>query len=415
MSRRVVVTGIGLLTPLGVNSVLSWEGIKAGRSGIKKISTFDVSKMPCQIAGVIDLGIGGFNPEDFIELRDIRKMDKFIQYGIAAAVQAIEDSGWEPKDQENLDRTGVLIGSGIGGLQTIEDTAITFFKTGKVSPYFIPAALINLASGHISMKYGFSGPNHAIVTACASGTNAIGDAVRIIKYGDADVMVAGGAESPITPIGLAGFASARTLSTGYNDTPELASRPWDKDRDGFVMGEGSGIVVLEEYEHAVRRGAKIYAEIIGYGLTGDAYHFTAPHPEGRGAYRAMLNAINDAKINVEQIDYINAHGTSTPIGDPVELDAVQRLFLERHPKVLMSSTKSAIGHLLGAAGSVELIFSILAIRDQVVPPTLNLHNPIPEVKIDLVPLKAKEAKLNCVMSNSFGFGGTNASLVIKKV
>lgn len=417
MSRRIVVTGIGLVTPLGANSILSWEGIVEGRSGIKKITTFDTSKMPCKIAGIIDTRPGQFNPEDFIEARDIRKMDKFIQYGIAATTQAIEDSGWKPTDQEKLDRTGISIGSGIGGLQTIEDTAVLFHQTntGKVNPYFIPASLINLVSGHVSMKYGFAGPNHAVVTACATSTHAIGDAARIIKYGDADVMIAGGAESPITPIGVSGFASAKTLSTGYNDTPTIASRPWDIGRDGFVMGEGAGIVVLEEYGHALQRGAKIYAELIGYGLTGDAYHITAPHPEGRGAYRAMVNALTDAKINADQIDYINAHGTSTPIGDPIELRTVQRLFLEKNPKIMMSSTKSSIGHLLGAAGSVEFIFSVLAIRDQIVPPTLNLDHPIPEVKIDLIPKIAKDAKLNYVMSNSFGFGGTNASLVIKKI
>lgn len=423
-SRRVVITGIGLVTPLGVGVKASWSGILQGKSGIKKISHFDASNFSCKIAATVDRSEGGFNPEDFIDARDIRKMDIFIQLGIAAATEAINDSGWKPQTELEQDRTGVILGSGIGGLRMIEETSILFHEANsgdnkpniaKVNPYFIPSSLINLLSGHVSIQYGFTGPNHSVVTACSTGAHAIGDAARIIKYGDADVMIAGGAESAVTPVGVTGFASAKTLSTRYNDTPELASRPWDRDRDGFVMGEGSGVVVLEEYEHAVKRGAKIYAEVAGYGLTGDAHHITSPHPEGRGGYRAMENALKDAGLRVDEIDYINAHGTSTPVGDGIELAAVQRLFLEQNPKVLMSSTKSSIGHLLGAAGSVELIFTALAMRDQVAPPTLNLHNPLEEAKIDLVPLEPKAAKINCALSNSFGFGGTNASLVIKKV
>lgn len=419
VGRRVVVTGIGLITPLGIDVTSSWEGIIKAKSGIKKITSFDSSKLPCKIAGTIDRTEGvGFNPENYIEPRDVRKMDIFIQFGIAAATQAIEDSGWLPQTEEDRDRTGVILGSGIGGLGTIEQTSLSFHaptSSGKVSPYFIPASLINLLSGHVSIKYGFTGPNHAVVTACSTGAHAIGDAARIIKYGDADVMIAGGAEAPVTPVGVAGFASAKALSTKYNDTPELASRPWDMDRDGFIMGEGSGVVVLEEYEHAKARGAKIYGEVAGYGLTGDAFHMTSPHPEGRGAYRAMVNALKDAGVDSSKIDYINAHGTSTQMGDTIELGAAQKLFYENNPKVLMSSTKSSIGHLLGAAGSVELILTLLAMRDQVAPPTLNLHKPVEEAKIDLVPLEAKNAKIDYAISNSFGFGGTNASLVVKRI
>lgn len=417
-TRRVVVTGIGLVTPLGINVNSSWSAILQGKSGVTTITQFDVTNYPCKIAAVIDRsGEGGFKAEDYIEPREIRKMDLFIQYGIAAATQAIEDSGWQPLNEEERDRTGVILGSGIGGLQSIEATSIMSHQSnnGKVSPFFIPASLINLLSGHISIKYGFTGPNHAVVTACSTGAHAIGDAARIIKYGDAEVMIAGGSEAPITPVGVAGFASAKALSTKFNDSPTEASRPWDQERDGFVMGEGAGVVVLEEYEHAIARGANIYAEIIGYGLTGDAYHITSPHPEGRGAYRAMVNALNDAKITAAQIDYINAHGTSTPLGDAIELSVVQKLFLDNNPRVVMSSTKSATGHMLGAAGSVELIFSVLAIRDQIAPPTLNLYNPIKEAKIDLLPLKSRPTKIDYAISNSFGFGGTNSSLVIKKI
>lgn len=415
--RRVVITGIGLVTPLGINVQSTWSAILQGKSGIKQITGFDTSHLSCKIAATVDsTKPSGFDPARVIPARDIRKMDLFIQYGIDAAVQAVEDSGWLPEDEASRDRTGIILGSGIGGLKMIEETSVAFHQSSnkKVSPYFIPASLINLLSGHVAIKYGFTGPNHAVVTACSTGANAIGDASRIIKYGDADVMIAGGAEAPITPIGVAGFAAAKALSTKYNDTPELASRPWDQDRDGFVIGEGAGVVVLEEYHHAIARGAKIYAEIIGYGLTGDAYHITSPHPEGRGAYRAMSNALQDAGIDVSLINYINAHGTSTTLGDVIELAAVEKLFCNNLKNILMSSTKSATGHLLGAAGSVELIFSILSIKDQIAPPTLNLYNPI-ESQIDLVPISAKHAEINYVLSNSFGFGGTNTSLVIKKM
>lgn len=418
-ARRVVITGIGLVTPLGVNVADTWSNILQGKSGVKRISSFDPTNFPCKIAGMVNRSGAeySFNPEKFIDPRDIRKMDLFIQYGIVAAVEAIKDSGWTPEDQFERDRTGVILGSGIGGLSTIEETSIKHHETfnGKVSPYFIPASLINLLAGHVAIKYGFSGPNHALATACSTGAHSIGEAARIIKYGDAEVIIAGGAEAPITPAGVAGFSSARAVSTKYNDTPELASRPWDQDRDGFVMGEGAGVVVLEEYEHAKKRGARIYAELAGYGTTGDAFHMTAPHPEGRGALRAMQQALKNAEITAGQIDYINAHGTSTPVGDVIELNTVQKLFLEANPKVLMSSTKSAIGHLLGAAGSVEIILSLLAIRDQIAPPTLNLYKPMEEAKIDLVPFKAKEAKISYAVSNSFGFGGTNASIILKKL
>ncbi|XVN43347.1 MAG: beta-ketoacyl-ACP synthase II [Candidatus Rickettsia vulgarisii] len=412
-SRRVVITGIGLVTPLGVDVKSSWDGLVVGRSGIKPITQFNTNTLACKIAGIID----GFTPEKYIDPRNLKKMDLFIQYGIAAATEAIEDSGWKATDELSANRTGLILGSGIGGLKMIEETSVKFHaeNTGKVSPFFIPASLINLLSGHVSIKYGFTGPNHAAVTACSTGAHAIGDAMRMIQYGNVDVVVAGGAESPITPIGVAGFVAAKALSTKYNDTPEIASRPWDKNRDGFVMGEGAGVVVLEEYEHAKARGAKIYDELVGYGSTGDAYHITSPHPEGRGAYRAMSEALKDAKITPSSIDYINAHGTSTPVGDLIELNAVQKLFLEENPKILMSSTKSSTGHLLGATGSMELIFSVLAMQNQIIPPTLNLNDPLEEAKIDLVPFKAKEAKIDYALSNSFGFGGTNASLIIKKI
>ncbi|ADE30327.1 beta-ketoacyl-ACP synthase II [Rickettsia prowazekii] len=421
INKRVVITGLGLVTPVGLNVSSTWKNIVGGVSGIKTITEFDTSKLACKIAGVIDNSEqNGFKLENFTQADDINrlsKMDKFIHYGIAAATEAVEDSGWLPKDEKSRDRTGLILGSGIGGLKMIEDTSIKLYKenNGKVSPFFIPASLINLLSGLVSIKYGFSGPNQAAVTACSTGAHAIGDAMRMIKHGYADVMIAGGAEAPVTPVGIAGFVAARALCTKYNDNPEKASRPWDKDRSGFVMGEGAGIVVLEEYEHAINRGAKIYCEVIGYGSTGDAYHMTAPHPKGRGAYRAMSEALQDADITPSMIDYINAHGTSTPLGDMIELDATQKLFLESNPKILMSSTKSSIGHLLGAAGSVEFIFSVLTIRDQIAPPTLNLENPIDDVKIDLVKFKARETVIDYVLSNSFGFGGTNASLVIKKI
>lgn len=421
VNKRVVITGLGLITPIGLDVKSSWENLIKGASGIKTIKAFDTSTLACKIAGLInDSAENGFKLESFTAPEDVNrlsKMDRFIHYGVAAATEAIEDSGWLPTDEKSRDRTGLILGSGIGGLKMIEDTSIKLHQdnNGKVSPFFIPASLINLLSGLVSIKYGFSGPNQAAVTACSTGAHAIGDAMRMIKHGYADVMIAGGAEAPVTPVGVAGFAAARALCTKYNDNPEKASRPWDKDRCGFVMGEGAGVVVLEEYEHAKKRGAKIYGEVVGYGSTGDAYHMTAPHPEGRGAYRAMHEALQDAGITPDMIDYINAHGTSTSIGDAAELNAVQKLFLEANSKVLMSSTKSSIGHLLGAAGSVEFIFGVLAIKDQIAPPTLNLENPMDEIKLDLVALKAKEAKIDYVLSNSFGFGGTNASLVIKKI
>lgn len=417
--RRVVVTGLGLVTPLADGVEASWKELLAGKSAIKKITKFDASNISCQVAGQVPEGEGEgqFNSEKYVTKKEKRMMDNFIIYGMGAAIQAVEDSGWKPQDEESQKRTGVLIGSGIGGLPEIEATSFVMKEGGwkKVSPFFIPASLINLVSGHISMKYTFRGPNHSVVTACATGGHAIGDAARLIMFGDADVMVAGSAEDAICAVGMGGFAAARALSTSYNETPEKASRPWDKKRDGFVMGAGAGCVVLEELEHAKKRGAKIYAEIIGYGLSGDAYHITSPHPEGRGGFDAMVNAVRNAKINVNEIDYINAHGTSTPMGDLIEFGAVKRLLGEHSSKVSMSSTKSAIGHLLGGAGSVEAVFSILAIRDQIAPPTLNLDEPEEATAgFDLVPHKAKERKINTIMSNSFGFGGTNVCLIAKK-
>ena len=415
-SRRVVITGMGMLTSLGLDVNSTWANILASKSGIKKITHFDVSNITSQIAGIIDReGPNAFVAENYIEPKDVKKMDLFIQYGYAAAVQAIEDSGWMPTEEEDRMRTGVMIGSGIGGLASIENNSTILNSGGKVSPFFIVSSLINLISGNVSIKYGFRGPNHSVVTACATGAHAIGDAARIIKYGDADVMVTGGAEAAITPLGVSGFASSRALSTGFNDTPEKASRPWDKARDGFVIGEGAGALVLEEYEHAKKRGAKIYGEVVGYGMAGDGYHITSPHPDGIGARYAMNAAIKDAQITAADIAYINAHGTSTPMGDGLELAAVQKIFAENNTKVLMSSTKSMIGHLLGAAGAVEAIFTILALRDQIAPPTINLDDPLDEVMIDLVPHKAKECKMEYAMTNSFGFGGTNASLVLKRV
>lgn len=409
-TRRVVITGIGAVTSLGQNVAETWGNILSGKSGVKLITEFDISKIPCKIASIVS----DFHPENQFPARELRKMDKFIHFGLMAAMEAILDSGWQPEDEFSKERTGVMVGSGIGGLGMIESTSLEFHnqERPRVSPYFIPASLVNLISGHISIMYGFAGPNSAVATACSTGAHAIGDAARMIKYGDADVMIAGGAEAPITPVGMAGFASAKALAINFNDDPTRASRPWDKEHCGFVMGEGAGILVLEEYEHALRRGAKIYAEVCGYGLTGDAFHMTSPN--GRGAFRAMENALKDAKVNAEEVGYINAHGTSTVVGDVIELTAVQKLF-EGNKSVKMSSTKSSIGHLLGAAGSVEAIFSILALRDQVAPPTLNLHNPIDEVKINLVPLAAQEAKINYALSNSFGFGGTNASLLLGKL
>ncbi|MFN3700953.1 MAG: beta-ketoacyl-ACP synthase II [Alphaproteobacteria bacterium] len=422
--RRVVITGMGMVSPLGMGVAHNWAAITAGKSGIRKIEGFDVSDIPSKIAGIIprtdsqDPQDGAFNPDIYVEPKEQRKTDVFITYGMAAAHEAVMDSGFEAKTEEQQNRTGVLIGSGIGGLDTIYQTSTLMNEKGarRVSPFFVPAALINLTSGHVSIKYGFRGPNHSVVTACATGTHAIGDAARLIAFDDADVMIAGGAEGAVCRLGLAGFAAARALTTGYNDTPERASRPWDRDRDGFVIGEGAGVVVLEEYEHAKKRGAKIYGELIGYGLSGDAHHITAPSEDGNGGYRAMQAALKRAGLNPEDVDYINAHGTSTPVGDGIEFGAVKRLFANALDKMAMSSTKSAIGHLLGAAGAVEAIYSLKAMETGVLPPTLNLDNPSDDCTgIDLVPKTAKEKSVGVVLSNSFGFGGTNASLVFRKV
>ena len=417
--RRVVVTGIGAVTPLGAGVDNIWGRILNGESGAGRIEGFDVSDLAVKIACEVPLGdreSGGVNADDHVSPKDQRKMDRFILYGIGAADEAIADAGWTPDSDEESERTGVMIGSGIGGLETIAEAAMLLRDKGprRVSPFFIPSSLINLASGQVSIKYGFNGPNHAPVTACSTGAHAIGDASRLIGFGDADVMIAGGAEAAVCRLGIAGFAAARALSSDFNDEPTRASRPWDKDRDGFVMGEGAGVVVLEEYEHAKARGAKIYAEIAGYGLSGDAHHITSPPPDGNGGYRAMQSALRNAGMNIEDIDYVNAHGTSTPLGDEIELGAVKRLFGDHAYKLSMSSTKSAIGHLLGAAGAVEAIFSVKAILDGVAPPTLNLENPSDGCDIDLVPLQAKERKIDAALSNSFGFGGTNASVIFKK-
>jgi 3-oxoacyl-[acyl-carrier-protein] synthase II len=418
--RRVVVTGLGTVTPLGSGVEPVWRRLVDGRSGLRAIQSFDTSDLPSKIAGQVPRGEtaeGHFNPDDHVTPQERRRMDPFIVYGLAAADQAVADAEWRPGDEESLERTGVMIGSGIGGLQTIADAALTVHERGarRLSPFFIPAAIINLISGHVAIRYGFRGPNHAVVTACSTGTHAIGDATRLIALDDADVMVAGGAEAAVCRLGMAGFAASRALSVHFNDTPEKASRPWDEDRDGFVMGEGAGVVVLEELEHAKKRGARIYAEVIGYGMSGDAHHITAPAPDGRGAIRAMSAALKSAKLDPSEIDYINAHGTSTPLGDMIELDAVVKLFGAHAGKLSMSSTKSAIGHLLGAAGAVEAIFSIRAINDNLVPPTLNLDNPSPgSDAVDLVPHRAKERRVDVALSNSFGFGGTNASLVLAR-
>jgi len=424
--RRVVVTGIGLLTPLGYGVDVTWKAILAGQSGAGRITAFDPTGFGCEIACEVPRidGRGGggpdtpgsFDPNQAMSPKDQRRVDDFILYAVAAADEAVKDSGWLPEDEESRQRTGVIMGSGIGGLGTIANTAVEMAEKGprRVSPFFIPAALINLASGHISIRYGFKGPNHAVVTACATGAHAIGDAARIIRYGDADVMVAGGAEAPIVPIGIAGFVACRAMVTSYNETPEKASRPYDAGRDGFIMGEGAGVLVLEEYEHARARGAKIYAEVAGYGLSGDAYHITAPSEDGDGGYRAMKAAIKDAGVATSEINYVNAHGTST-MADGIEVAAVERALGEAASGVAMSSTKSAIGHLLGAAGAVEGIFSVLAIRDQIAPPTINLDNPNVDTVMDLVPHKSKAMKIDVAMSNSFGFGGTNAALIFKKI
>lgn len=417
--RRVVVTGLGMVTPLASGVEPTWSRLLEGRSGIRRIEHFDVSDLPAKIGGLVPKGDadGEFKATDYVEAKELRRNDEFIIFGIAAAVQAMEDSGFKADTEERQNRAGVLIGSGIGGLNAIAETTLVLEKSGprRVSPFFIPAALINLASGQVSIRYGLKGPNHAVVTACSTGAHAIGDAARMIALNDADVMVAGGCEAALGRLGMAGFAAARALSTGFNDEPEKASRPWDKDRDGFVMAEGAGCLVLEELEHAKKRGAKIYAEVKGYGLSGDAYHVTAPSPTGDGGFRSMKAALQRAELTPDDIDYINAHGTSTPLGDEIELGAVKRLFGNSVAKLSMSSTKSAIGHLLGAAGAVEAIFGILAIRDQVVPPTLNLENPSDGCgDVDLVPHRAKEREVRAVLSNSFGFGGTNASLIFTK-
>jgi 3-oxoacyl-[acyl-carrier-protein] synthase II len=424
--RRVVITGIGLVTPLAAGREASWERLLAGKSGANVIEHFKVDDLPCRIGCMVPRvdGRGGgagdphaFDPDKAMSPKEQRRVDDFILYAMGAADEAIADSGWKAESEEDKVRAGVLIGSGIGGLNAIAENALLLESQGprKISPFFIPSALINLASGQVSIRYGLKGPNHAVVTACATGAHAIGDAARLIKNGDADLMVAGGAEAAICRLGMAGFAASRALSTGFNDTPEKASRPYDKDRDGFVMGEGAGVVVLEEYEHAKARGAKIYAEVKGYALSGDAYHITAPAEDGDGGYRAMRGALADAGLKVSDIDYVNTHGTSTPIGDQIELQAVERLFGKSAGKVSLSSTKSAIGHLLGAAGAVEAIFCALSIRDSIVPPTLNLDSPSVESAIDLTPHKAKKRPVKAAMSNSFGFGGTNAAVILTAV
>ena len=426
-ARRVVITGIGLLTPLGYGREITWKRILAGQSGAGRITTFDPTDYACQVAcevpRVDGRGGGGpdvegsFDPDQVMSPKDQRRVDDFILYAVAAAEEAVRDSGWMPEDEKDRTRTGVIIGSGIGGLATIERTAVELHEKGprRVSPFFIPSALINLASGQVSIRFGFKGPNHSVVTACATGAHAIGDASRLIQAGDAEVMVAGGAEASICTLGIAGFIACRALATAFNDAPEKASRPWDKDRDGFVMGEGAGILVLEEYEHAKARGAKIYAEVKGYGLSGDAYHITAPASDGDGGYRAMEMALGHAGMAPDTIDYINAHGTSTPLGDEIELRAVERMLGQHSTKVVMSSTKSEIGHLLGAAGAVEAAFTALAIRDQIAPPTINLDNPSVETPLDLAPFKARPMTIRAALSNSFGFGGTNATLVLTQV
>jgi len=414
--RRVAVTGLGLLTPLACGVEETWSQLLAGQSGIDAIRHFDAGHLPCRIAGEIPLGDGSdgsFDPDRWLEKKERRKIDRFILYAICAADQAVADAGWTPDEPAARERTGVLIGSGVGGIESIGEAAITLKERGprRLSPFFIPGALINLCSGHVSIRYGFKGPNHSVVTACSTGAHAIGDAARLIAHGDADVMVAGGAESPVCELSVAGFAACKALSTGYNDTPEIASRPYDRGRDGFVMSEGAGIVVLEDLEHARARGANIYAEVLGYGLSGDAHHITAPVTDGNGGYRAMQAALGNAGLEPSAVDYVNAHGTSTPMGDEIELGAVARLMGNHAGKITMSSTKSSIGHLLGAAGAVEAIFCVLAIRDQVAPPTLNLDDPSVSTPIDLAPRVKREREIRVALSNSFGFGGTNASVI----
>ena len=420
LDTRVVVTGMGLVTPLGMGVGVNWQRLTGAQSGLRAIQSFDVSDLPSKIACVVPRGDGSdgsFNPDQWMEPKDQRKVDDFIIFAMAAARQALDDANWHPESEADQCATGTLIGSGIGGLSGIADTALLLKERGprKVSPFFIPGRLINLASGYVSIEHGLKGPNHSVVTACSTGAHAIGDASRLIMLGDADVMVAGGTESPICRLAMAGFCAARALSTAFNETPERASRPYDKDRDGFVMGEGAGIVVLEEYEHAKNRGAKIYAEVVGYGLSGDAHHITSPAPDGNGGFRSMSAALKRAGIAASDLDYINAHGTSTQIGDEIELGAVERLLGNAASKVAMSSTKSSTGHLLGAAGAIEAIFCILAIRDNIVPPTINLENPSVETAIDLVPITARKREIDVALSNSFGFGGTNASVIVRRV
>jgi 3-oxoacyl-[acyl-carrier-protein] synthase II len=417
--RRVVVSGMGMLTPLGCGVSTTWARLLKGESGAKRVDRFDVSDIACQIACVIPRGDGSdgtFNPDQWMEPKEQRKVDDFIIYAMCAARQALDDAGWRPESYEDQTTTGVLIGSGIGGIEGIAETAVTLHEKGprRVSPFFIPGRIVNLASGYVSIEFGLKGPNSAVVTACSTGAHAIGDAARLVALGDAEVMVAGGTESPVNRMALAGFSALRALSTNFNDDPTRASRPYDKDRDGFVMGEGAGVVVLEELEHAKARGARIYAEVTGYGLSGDAYHITAPDPNGDGALRCMAMAIKRAGISAGDIDYINAHGTSTPLGDEIELGAVQKLVGNAAGRISMSSTKSCIGHLLGAAGAVEAIFSILAIRDGIAPPTINLDNPSVETPIDLVPHTPRKREISAALSNSFGFGGTNASLIFRR-
>ena len=417
--RRVVVTGLGMVGPLGCGVETTWKRLLAGENAAKKVDAFETSDLACKIAAPIPLGDGSnatYNPDQWVDPKDQRKVDPFIVYALTAAKQALDDAGWHPTSYEDQCASGVIIGSGIGGIEGISEASLILKEKGprRISPFFIPGRIINLASGQVSIAHGLKGPNHSVVTACSTGAHAIGDASRLIAFGDADVMVAGGAESPINRLSLAGFAACRALATAFNDEPQRASRPYDRDRDGFVMGEGSGILVLEEYEHAKARGAKIYAEIVGYGLSGDAYHITAPSEDGDGAFRCMSMALKRAGIAASDVDYINAHGTST-MADTIELGAVERLVGNAAGKLSMSSTKSAIGHLLGAAGAVEAIFSVLAIRDGMIPPTLNLDNPSVETAIDLVPHKAKAKTVDVALSNSFGFGGTNASLVFRRV
>ncbi|MBL8589715.1 MAG: beta-ketoacyl-ACP synthase II [Methylobacteriaceae bacterium] len=416
--RRVVVTGLGMVSPLGAGVEITWRRMLAGESGAARVDSFDVSDLPCQIACRVPRGAGegGFRPDDWMEPKEQRRVDDFILYGVAAATQALADAGWAPKTYDEQTSTGVMIGSGIGGIGGIYDASLTLAEKGprRISPFFIPGRLANLVSGYVSIQHGLKGPNHAVVTACSTGAHAIGDAGRLIALGDADVMVAGGAESPVTRLSLAGFAACKALSTGYNDAPAKGSRPYDKGRDGFVMGEGAGCVVLEEYEHAKARGARIYGELVGYGLSGDAYHITAPSEDGDGAYRCMAAALKRAGMTAADVDYINAHGTSTPLGDEIELRAVERLVGNHAAKISMSSTKSSVGHLLGAAGAVEAIFSLLAMRDNVAPATLNLDDPSVETALDLAPRAPRQRRIDVALSNSFGFGGTNASLVFRR-